>query len=535
MTKLAPDAIFTGGTVLTLDSRGRTAEALAVVEGKIAALGTTREMRALAGSRTRRHDLGGGTVIPGFNDAHCHVLAFGLSLLQVNLKRTTRIAEIVAALRARVRTTAAGGWVRGHGYNDNKLAERRHPRRADLDAVSPAHPVWLQHASGHMGVANSIALREAGLTRDTPDPQGGVIERDLAGELTGLLKETAQQLVTRAIPPTTVAQAKAALGAAARRFVAEGLTSVQDALAGRLMPRELEAYQEASRDGLLPVRTSLLLDAERLPVTDGVIDWGFGLHGGFGSERLRLGGIKLFLDGSLIGRTAALSAPYLSDPDTPGFLLWPEARVQAQVEQATRGGWQMGMHAIGDRAIEVAVATVERVMGTRARRLRPRIEHCGVLRPDLIRAIRRRGIVIVTQPRFIAELGDGFRRAIGEERLRLCYPLRSLRGCAVAFSSDRPVVDGAPLLGIEAAVTQRTASGAAYVPGERIGVLDALRAYTQGAAYAQFQEGALGSLEVGKWADLCALDGDPRAVSPDRIGRLGVVMTAIGGHLHYRR
>lgn len=173
MTKLAPDAIFTGGTVLTLDSRGRTAEALAVVEGKIAALGTTREMRALAGSSTRRHDLGGGTVIPGFNDAHCHVLAFGLSLLQVNLKRTTRIAELVAAVRARVRTTAAGGWVRGHGYNDNKLAERRHPRRVDLDAVSPAHPVWLQHTSGHMGVANSIALREAGLTRDTPDPQGG--------------------------------------------------------------------------------------------------------------------------------------------------------------------------------------------------------------------------------------------------------------------------------------------------------------------------------------------------------------------------
>jgi predicted amidohydrolase YtcJ len=193
------------------------------------------------------------------------------------------------------------------------------------------------------------------------------------------------------------------------------------------------------------------------------------------------------------------------------------------------------MHAIGDRAIELAVATVERVMGTRARRLRPRIEHCGVLRPDLIRAIRRRGIVVVTQPRFIAELGDGFRRAIGEDRLRLCYPLRSLRGCAVAFSSDRPVVDGAPLLGIEAAVTQRTASGAPYVPAERVRVLDALRCYTLGAAYAQFQEGALGSLEVGKWADLCALDGDPRAVSPDRIGRLGVVMTAIGGHVHYRR
>ena len=531
---LRPDAIFVNGNVLTLDARSRRVEAVAALGGRIVAVGTTREIRALAGPRTRRHDLGGATMIPGFNDAHCHVLAFGLSLLQVNLKPATRIADVVTAVAGAARKTGAGRWVRGHGYNDNKLTEQRHPTRGDLDPVAPAHPVWLQHTSGHMGVASSLALRAAGITRDTPDPQGGAIERDAAGEPTGLLKETAQQLVTAAIPPASVDEATAALGAVGRRFVAEGLTSVQDALAGRLMPREIEAYQRASEAGLLPVRTSLLLDAERMAVADGGFDFGVGLHVGFGSDRLRLGGVKIFLDGSLIGRTAALTAPYLSDPDTQGFLLWPDDKVRDQVARAMRGGWQVGMHAIGDRAIEVAVATIEQVMGARARALRPRIEHCGILRRDLIGAIRRRGLVIVTQPRFIDELGDGFRRAIGEERLRLCYPLRSLSGCRVAFSSDRPVVDGAPLLGIQAAVTQLTSSGAPYVPAERIDVLEAIRCYTSGSAYAQFQEGALGSLEVGKWADLCALARDPRTVPPPELGGIPVVLTAVGGDVVYR-
>ena len=531
---MRPDAVFLSGNILTLDGRGRRVEALAVLHGRIVALGSTREIRRLAGPKTRRHDLAGATVIPGFNDAHCHILSFGLTLLQVNLKAATRVAEIVGAIAARARRTPEGRWIRGHGYNDNKLAELRHPTRQDLDPVSASRPVWLQHTSGHMGVANSLAFAKAGIGRDTPDPEGGIIERDARGEPTGLLKETAQRLVRDAIPPVPLDEAKAALAAAGRRFVAEGLTSAQDARAGSLVPSELRAYQDVTAEGRLPLRTSLLLDVDALPVADGGLAFGFGLHSGFGSERLRLGGMKLFLDGSLIGRTAALTAPYASDPGTRGFLVKPEEKIRFQVAEAARAGWQVCMHAIGDRAIEVALATVDGVMGARARRLRPRIEHCGVLRPDLIRAIRQRGIVIVTQPRFIAELGDGFRRALGDERLQLCYPLRSLRACRVAFSSDRPVVEGAPLLGIEAAVTEATASGAPYVPAERIGVLEAIRWYTEGGAYAQFREGELGTLEVGKWADLSALAADPQSVPPGDLGRIKVVLTAVGGKVVYR-
>ncbi len=531
---IAPDAILVGGDILTLDAHDRRVEALAVLHGRIVALGTTREIRALAGPRTRRHDLGGATVVPGFNDAHCHVLSFGLTLLQVNLKAARRVADVTAAVAARARRTPDGAWVRGHGYDDNKLAELRHPTRADLDEAAPGHPVWLQHTTGHMGVASSLALARAGISRDTPDPEGGVIDRDPGGAPTGVLKETAQALLRAAIPPVPLEQAKAALAAAGARFVAEGLTSVQDARAGSLVPQELRAYQEATSDGRLPVRTSLLVDVEALPVVDGRVELGFGLTSGFGTDRLRLGGVKIFLDGSLIGRTAAMTAPFASDPHTSGFLLKPEAALRRQVDQVTGAGWQVCMHAIGDRAIDVAIAAVDGALGARARARRPRVEHCGVLRRDQIPAIRRRGMVVVTQPRFITELGDGFRRALGEARLRYCYPLKSLRGCRVAFSSDRPVVDGAPLGGIEAAVTQLTASGAPYVPREGIDVLEAIRWYTMGGAFAQFRETELGTLEVGKWADLCALAHDPRRVTPTEIARIPVVLTAVGGAVVHR-
>jgi predicted amidohydrolase YtcJ len=531
---LPPDAVFFNANVLTIDRRTPRTEALAVLHGRIVALGRSRDIKALAGRATRRHDLHGATVIPGFNDAHCHVLSYGFSLLHVNLGSAARIADIVHAVARRAARTPGGHWILGRGYNDNKLAELRHPTRRDIDPVSEGRPVWLQHTSGHMGVANSQALERAGIGRDTPDPEGGVIDRDPTGEPTGLLKETAQRLVARAIPAASVDDAKAALAAAGKRFVAEGLTSVQDARSGSLVPDELRAYQEATDEGRLPTRTSLLLDVEALPIVDGRLAFGLGLTSGFGGDRLRLGGIKIFLDGSLIGRTAAMTAPYASDPDTRGFLLKSEEKLRLQIEASSRAGWQVGMHAIGDRAIEVAIAAADAALGAHVKARRPRIEHCGVLRPDLIDAIGQRGMVIVTQPRFITELGDGFRRALGEERLRLCYPLRSLRGCRVAFSSDRPVVEGAPLGGIEAAVTERTGSGAAYVPAERISVLEAIRWYTEGAAYAQFQEHALGTLVPGKWADLCALESDPTTVSPHELSKIRVVLTAVGGEVAYR-
>lgn len=527
--------LFRRGHLLTVDRARPRAEALAVRDGKIVAVGTDDELAGLVGSGTQVIDLGGCTLVPGFHDAHCHILLFGLSLVEVNVRAAKTMAEVVAAVAAQVRRTTPGGWIRGGGYNENKLAEQRHPTCADLDPVSPDHPVFLSHISGHMAVANSRALAAANITRERPDPRGGVIERDSRGEPTGLLKETAQELVKAILPPYTLAETKAALEAAGRRMAAEGITSAQDAWAGWIAPEEFRAYQEASSAGVLPQRVWLMVDVERLRVNDGRLDFAFGLHTGFGSDRLRLGAIKLFLDGSLIGRTAALSAPYDNAPETCGFLVKSEKAIRAQVRMAHAGGWQVAMHAIGDRAIEVGLDAIEAAMGADAARFRPRIEHCGILRPDLIARIQRAGAVVVTQPRFIAELGDGFRAALGWKRLRLTYPLATLRGLPVAFSSDRPVVDGAPLLGIQAAVTRRTASGAAYVPDEAITVEEALRWYTIGGAHAAFAEDEIGSVAPGKRADLVVLSDDPLKVPAEALGEIEVLRTVVGGETVFQR
>ncbi len=525
------DLLFRRGRIVTLDPAHPTASAMAVRDGKVVALGTEEEVAGLAGPGTRVVDLEGCAVLPGFHDAHCHVLLFGLSLVEVNLREASCVRDVVDAVAARVARTAAGGWIRGGGYNENKLVERRHPTRTDLDPVSPEHPVYLLHVSGHMGVANSRALALAGITAQTPDPPGGVIDRDPRGEPTGVLKETAQELIKRVLPPYTLEETKQALAAAGRRMAAEGITSAQDAWAGWVAPEEFRAYQEAVREEVLPQRIWLMPDVESLTVKGERFDFAFGLHTGFGHERLRLGAIKIFVDGSLVGRTAALTAPYADGSGTRGILVKPEGRIFQQVRMAHAGGWQVAMHAIGDRAIEVALDAVEHTMGPEARRYRPRIEHCGVLRWDLIERIRRLGVVVVTQPRFLYELGDGFRAALGEPRLRLTYPLASLRGIPVALSSDRPVVDGAPLLGISAALTRRTRSGERLAPDEAVTFEEALRWYTLGGAYAAFAEDELGSLEPGKWADFVVLSDDPFGVDPADLGTVRVRSTYVGGRL----
>jgi predicted amidohydrolase YtcJ len=525
--------VFQGGHIHTLDPQHPHAQALAVTYGRLVAVGSVDEVAGLIGPSTVVTDLAGATVVPGFHDAHCHILLFGLSLVETNTRAAASIAEVVEAVGRRASALPGGAWLRGGGYNENKLAEQRHPTRHDLDPVTLENPAFLSHISGHMAIANSRALSLAGIARDTPDPPGGAIDRDAHGKPTGLLKETAQELVKRVLPPYSLAETRQALAAAGQQMAAEGITSAQEAWAGWIAPEEFRAYQAASADGSLPQRVRLMVDVERLAVKDGRFDFAFGLNTGFGTDRLKLGAIKLFLDGSLIGRTAALSQPYDNAPGTAGMLVKRQAQINAQVALAHAGGWQVAMHAIGDAAIEAGLEAIEAVMGPEAARFRPRLEHCGILRPDLIERIRKLGVVVVTQPRFIYELGDGFRAALGEARLRLTYPFASLRGLRVAFSSDRPVVNGAPLLGMQAATLQRTASGAAYVPEEAISAAEALHAYTLGAAYSAFAEEETGSLREGKWADFVVLSDDPLRAEPAAFGTIPVLKTVVGGEVVY--
>lgn len=524
------ERIITAGRIVTMSGPG-DAEALAIANGRIASVGRTADVDRLSGPGTIRDHFPDATVTPGLIDAHLHTVKFGLGLGQVDLD--PRIAPDMKALvrqvGRRAQLTTSGEWILGRGYDQNQLAAGRHPTRWDLDEVSPGHPVMLTHNSGHMSVANSLALQLAGIGPDTPAPAGGAISRDASGLPDGLLQETAQSLVRSVVPPPDRAQVREAIRLAHLRFAQEGLTAVHEAGCPSAHPAEIGIYQESLEQGELLARTHLMIYPRELP--EGCT-LGLGLRTQRGTAGLlTIGPLKLMADGSLIGLTAVMHDPFEGLARDTG--IWVTAPEQLRQLAATghRAGWQLATHAIGDKAVETVLDIYEALQRRWPRaEARHRIEHCGVLNERLVARLAATGTIPVTQPRFICQLGEGFRRALGEQRLRLTYPLRTLleAGIRVAAGSDRPVVDGAPLLGIHAGVNQMTAAGRAYVPAEAVTFRQALAMYTVNAARAAHQEAFTGSLAPGMAADLTILGGDPER-DPSEIGSLPVLATMVGG------
>jgi predicted amidohydrolase YtcJ len=534
------DLLLANATVIPLDPAvAPTANAIGVRRGRIAWVGDLRYAREEFSGGAREVDLGGATVVPGFIDAHHHVMTLGFWMSQIDcgFPAVRSIGDLTEAVRARAAGTAEGEWVLGRGYDDNKLREHRHPTRHDLDLASPRHPVMIRNVSGHMSVANSVALRRAGITRDTPSPFGGHIAVDAEGEPTGLLQETAQDLLGVPFLPTDQTLLRDYLHTAGRACLAAGITSGHEA--GIFAPAEFAVFQQAWADGTLPLRTYMMIRTPFLDALEGV-----GLSTGFGDDRLRVGSIKVISDGSLIGRTAAVCHPYEdarreSSPsgDEPagnelGLAMFTQAELDDIVWRGHRAGWQLAIHAIGDRAIDMCLDAYEAAL-RRAPRAdhRHRIEHCGVMRADIIDRMARLGVIPVGQPPFITEFGDGFLRHLGPERCRLTYPLRSLlrAGIPVAGSSDSPVSSYQPLVGIQAAVTELTAGGDPFAPAEALTVEEALGIYTRNAAHAAFDERVKGSISVGKYADLTVLGRDPRTEPAATISRIPVAATLLGG------
>jgi len=431
----------------------------------------------------------------------------------------------------------------GSGYDQNKLAERRHPTAAELDAVVPDHLVWLRHNSGHMCVVGGRVLDAIGIDR-APVPEGGVVERDAAGRPTGLLLEQAQSLVRALVYPYPEAELVEAIARASQHYLREGLTSVQEAgVGGGLVARspvELSAWQEARRQGRLGVRATLMVAAEALhdlphAAADGD---GFGLdlgiRTGWGDEWLRIGAVKVFSDGSLIGRTAAMCCDFEGSPGNRGFFQMDVERLRGIITRAHRAGWQVATHAIGDRAVATVLDIYRDALAAHPRRdHRHRIEHCGVCRPDDVQRLAALGVIPVPQGRFISEIGDGMLEALGPERSSWCYRQKSFlaAGLPVPGSSDRPVVQGAPLLGIHDMVNQRTARGRPFNPQEALTPEEAIRCYTLHSARAAFREDDLGSLEPVKLADFAVLAADPTAIAPQEIGAIEVLATVVGGRV----
>jgi predicted amidohydrolase YtcJ len=544
------DTLYRNGTVLTMDPQQPRADAIAVWRDRIVAVGSAVALRATFRA-SRTIDLTGRTLVPGFNDAHNHMVAFGLSLDEVSLRwpSVTQLRDIYDRIASRARETPRGAWVVASGYDQNKLLERRHPDRDGLDRVAPHHLVWLKHASGHMSVVNGRVLEAMDLER-VPVPAGGAVERDARGRPTGLLLEQAQALVRSLVYPCSVRTLVTAIERASERYLREGVTSCQEAGIGggglvAASPLEAAAYQEARLKGRLSVRVTLMVAAEALhevrPLhrddsTGVTLD--LGLHTGLGDEWLRLGPVKVFSDGSLIGRTAAMFEDFANDPGNRGFFQTEPARLREVITGAHRSGWQVATHAIGDRAVATVLDIYEEMLQRYPRaNHRHRIEHCAVIDEAGLDRMQRLGVIPVPQGRFASEIGDGMKAALGPERTRQCYRQRSFldRGIVLPGSSDRPVVAGAPLLGIHDLVNQRTASGDPFNPEEALTPLEALRAFTLGSAYAAFEDGRKGSLEVGKLADFAILSADPTAVDPAAIAEIQVDGTVVGGRLVYDR
>jgi predicted amidohydrolase YtcJ len=533
------DLLLVNANVLTMDPGRPAASAVAVAGGRVVGI-YDGEPDVTAKDVI---DLRGLTLIPGFHDAHNHMIGFGLSLTEIDL-RTGSQDELYARVAAKAAATPEGEWVIGSGYDQTRTGA--HPHRDALDAIAPNHRVWLKHTSSHMCVVNSLVLADLGIGETVPQVDGGRVTTDAAGRPTGLLEERAQELVGNLTHPYPLATLTDAVDAAGRRYLAEGITSVTEAGVGGgwigQSPVELAAYVNARDQGRLHVRVELMVISDAFhPLgahpSDGIetgID--LGLRTGFGDDWLRLGPMKIFTDGSLVGRTAAMSAPFEGDPGNSGYLQADADQLTEMIVEAHRAGWRVAAHAIGDRAIDLALDAFADAADQYPRvRPRHRIEHFAAARPDQVARAAKLGVVAVGQGRFASELGDGMLAAVGAERAAWLYRQRSLldAGLVLPGSSDRPVAAGAPLLGIHDMVNRRTATGAPFNVAEAITPAEALRAYTWGSAYAAKQERIKGSISPGKLADFTVLSEDPTAVAPDRIAGLEVVATFLDGDLRY--
>ena len=541
---LTPDLILTNAVIHTLDDANSSATAVAIKDGRFVAVGTDEEVQALAGSGTKTENLGGAAVVPGLIDAHNHLLSTGRMLGQVQLYDCRALDAILARVRERVDQTPPGQWIVGRGWDESLLAEGRHPTRHDLDAVAPDHPVVI-HRVWNKLVANSAALRVVGISRETPEPPtdvlyAGSFERDADGEPTGLFRDRAKDLITDRIPEPTETDLVAAIATACRAYNAVGITSIADP---GLYPPELRAYDRARREGALTVRTDLLLAAWGFgaPESEGGLQERFaalGVMGGFGDDLLRLGGIKFMPDGGMSDRTARMSEPYLDDPDNHGTWVVEPERLTALIGWVHDLGWAIDTHTCGDEAQAVTVrAYVAAQTANPKPWLRHRVHHAYFPDSETLQLMADHAIPALVSSPFITNLGEGFVNAVGADRAARAMPMRAYldTGVPLAGTSDSPITDFNPWVGMAAAVNRTTAIGRVLGADERLTAREALHSYTLGGAVALGQETTRGSIAAGKIADLVVLDRDPLNIPVADLARVTPTATLLAGMWVYDR
>jgi predicted amidohydrolase YtcJ len=519
------DLVLTDGNVLTMNSFKSHAKAIAIRKDRIVKVGTNREISRWIGKKTKKITLKGRTVVPGFIDTHIHVADFGKFLTWVDLRAVKSIKEMQTSLKKRAKKTHKGKWIIGHGWDQNRFSERRLPTNHDLDVASRENPVILFHQCGQLCVVNSKALELAGVTKQTSVTSGGAIDKNAeTGELTGVLRDNATNLVWKMVPEPSEGELVEAAGLACEKIVEAGVTSVHWMVLSLI---EVSIIQKLRAQNRLPLRVYVIIPVNLL---DDVI--GSGLHKNFADNALRVGGAVIFADGYLAARTAALFQPYSNSPAARGRLLCTQEEMNASAMEIRKASLQLVIHAMGDKAVDAALITIEETsMGAQVKDLRDRIEQAAVLNEGLLRRMNKQRVIVSVQPRVIDSEFSVWSATdhLGPERTRWLYPLKTLlkEGIKVIGGSDCPMAPLSPLLGIQAAVARE------FFPEERFTVDEALRIYTVDAAYASFEESVKGSIEEGKLADLAVISRDPRTVSPNEIEHIRVEMTVVGGKVVY--
>ena len=523
--------VLHNGNIHTMDTGVPRAQAIAIAGNRVLAVGSDAETRALLAPEGKAVDLQGRTVVPGFTDAHLHFMSYGVSLKQIDLAEVPTLKEALARVAARAAETPAGQWLTGRGWDHSLWEGGAFPAREDLDRVAPSHPVWLRRKCGHAGWANSRALELAGITAETPDPPGGAIDRHPAtGQPTGILKETAMDLLFRFFKDPAIDEAADAIKAGMTHAHKQGLVGVHT-MEGAPAFR---GFQQLRTAGELKLRVLMQIPEGNL---DAAIQ--AGLRSGFGDDRLRIGGVKLFADGALGAHTAHMLAPFDDAPDDCGIAVSTAEHLLEVVGKASRAGLAAFVHAIGDRANREVLDAIEasRQAGE-GLHLRHRIEHTQILDPDDIPRLANLGVIASMQPIHATQdmlLADD----LWGTRCAGAYAWRSLldAGAVLAFGSDSPVEDLNVMKGIHAAVTRRRADGSpgpeGWYPEQRLTVAEAVYAYTAGAAYASGEEAIKGTLSPGKLADLAVLSQDIFTADPMAILETDVLATTFDGEFVY--
>ncbi|MBA2340965.1 MAG: amidohydrolase [Pyrinomonadaceae bacterium] len=525
MDRTTPQMILYNGNVLTMNNRQPRAQAVAIADNRFLAVGTNEEVRSLATSRTTKINLEGKTVVPGFIDAHSHPAVAGrLHLRQVDCDLRS-ISAIQAAVAQRAAQTPKGQWVLGFKYDDTKTSENRPLTRQDLDVAAPDHPVLISHRGGHTSYVNSLALKLAGVTEETPDPPGGRFDRDPSTKRhTGRISERANDVFDRIIPDTySRADFREGVKLISKMMTRAGVTSVHDAYGSH---DDLRAYQDAYDAGELLFRVYCLIghwDIDRMIAA--------GVRTGFGNEWVRVGAMKMTCDGSISERTARLSEPYVGRPNDYGILVMNEEELYTRARKAHEADWQIGIHANGDVAIDTVLGVYERLQRERPRRdPRFRIEHCTVINDSLVRRIAALGAIPTPFSAYVYYHGEKMRE-YGAERLNNMFAVRSFldAGVRVAPGSDYPPGPFEPLMALQSSVTRTDMKGNVWGARQKITVEEALRVGTLHGAYASYEEHLKGSIEPGKLADLVLLGRDPLREDSSSLINIPVERTMVGG------